>query len=143
MSDLKTQPHDGSVHDFLDAVPNKTRREDGFKLLELFERVTNDKPIMWGPTIIGFGQYHYKYDSGREGDWMLAGFSPRKAHQVIYMMGCYHSGGFDGQAKLFERLGKHKMGASCLYINKLVDIDMAVLEELIQKSCELMRAKYS
>lgn len=142
MSDLKTQPHDGSVLDFLNAVENNRRREDAFILLDLFKRVTGADPVMWGPSIIGFDQYHYKYKSGREGDWLLAGFSPRKAHQVIYMMGCYHSGGFDGQKELFARLGKHKMGASCLYINKLSDIDMAVLEDIIDRSCQLMRTKY-
>lgn len=142
MTDNKTKPHDGSVLEFLNSVEHKTRREDGFKLLEIFERVTGDKPVMWGPSIVGFGQYHYKYDSGREGNWMLSGFSPRKAHLVLYMMGCYHSGGFDGQAELFGRLGKHKMGASCLYINKLSDINIDVLEHIISKSCELMRTKY-
>ncbi|MEW7008101.1 MULTISPECIES: DUF1801 domain-containing protein [unclassified Lentilitoribacter] len=142
MADLKTKPHDGSVLDFLNAVDHKTRREDAFKVLEIFERVTCDPPVMWGPSIVGFGQYHYKYDSGREGDWLLAGFSPRKAHQVIYMMGCYHSGGFDGQQELFAKLGKHKMGASCLYINKLADIDIDVLEDIIDRSCQLMRTKY-
>lgn len=142
MTDLKTKPHDGSVLDFLNAVEHKTRREDAFKVLELFKRITNDPPVMWGDSIVGFGQYHYKYDSGRTGDWIIAGFSPRKAHQVIYLMGCYHSGGFDGQKELFAKLGKHKMGAACLHINKLADIDIDVLEDIIDRSCQLMRAEY-
>lgn len=142
MADQKILPRDGSVLDFLNAVEHKTRREDAFTLLEMFERITNDPPVMWGDSIIGFGQYHYKYDSGRTGDWIIAGFSPRKAHQVMHLMGCYHSGGFDGQKELIARLGKHKMGASCLYINKLADIDINVLEDIIDRSCQLMRTKY-
>ena len=142
MSDAKTKPTDASVVDFINAVENKRRREDGLVLLDLFKKTTGDEPVMWGESIIGFGSYHYKYKSGREGDWMLTGFSPRKAHQVIYMMGCYVDEGFDEQDKLFSKLGKHKMGASCLYINKLSDIDISVLEELIVRSCALMRNKY-
>lgn len=142
MADLKTKPHDGSVFDFLNAVEHKTRREDAFKILEVFKRITEDPPVMWGDSIVGFGQYHYKYDSGREGDWLVAGFSPRKTHQVFHLMGCYHSGGFDGQDTLFKQLGKYKMGASCLYINKLADINIDVLEDIIDRSCQLMRTKY-
>ena len=142
MSDAKTKPTDASVVDFINAVENKRRREDGLVLLDLFKKTTGDEPVMWGESIIGFGSYHYKYKSGREGDWMLTGFSPRKAHQVIYMMGCYVDEGFDNQDQLFSKLGKHKMGASCLYINKLSDIDISVLEELVIRSCALMRNKY-
>lgn len=142
MSDAKTKPTDASVTDFINGVENKRRREDAFELLALFEKNSAYKPVMWGESIIGFGQYHYKYKSGRQGEWMLTGFSPRKAHQVIYLMGCYVDGGFDTQDELFSKLGKHKMGASCLYINKLSDIDISVLEELITRSCALMRDKY-
>lgn len=142
MSDAKTKPTDASVIDFINCVENKRRREDGFILLDLFKKTTGDEPVMWGESIIGFGQYSYKYKSGREGEWMLTGFSPRKVHQVIYMMGCYVDEGFDEQKLLFGKLGKHKMGASCLYINKLSDIDISVLEELIIRSCALMKDKY-
>ena len=142
MSDLKTQPHDGSVDAFLQSVPHKTRRSDGLILLDLFEKTTGEKPVMWGAALVGFGQYHYKYDSGREGDGPIAAFSPRKANLSLHLMGCYHSGGFDGQKLLFERLGKHKMGASCLYINKLSDIDMDILEHIIAGSYKFMRLKY-
>ena len=142
MSELKTKPTDKSVDAFLAGIEHKTRRSDGLILLDLFKRVTGEKPVMWGDSIIGFGQYHYTYKSGHQGDWMLSGFSPRKANLVIYMMGCYHNNGFDGQKELFERLGKHKMGASCLYINKLADIDMKVLESLISNADNFMRAHY-
>lgn len=142
MADAKTKPHDGSVTEFIDSVANSTRRADAFELLTLFQTSTGEAPMMWGPSIIGFGQYHYKYKSGREGDWLLSGFSPRKAHLVFHLMGCYVDGGFEGQEYLLKQLGKHKMGASCLYINKLSDIDITVLGELILKSSAFMRKKY-
>ena len=142
MSDAKTKPTDASVADFINAVENKRRREDAIVLADLFKQTSGYDPVMWGESIIGYGQYRYKYKSGREGEWMLTGFSPRKAHQVIYLMGCYVDDGFDEQDLLFSKLGKHKMGASCLYINKLSDIDISVLEELIKRSCALMRDKY-
>ncbi|MEP2946533.1 MAG: DUF1801 domain-containing protein [Lentilitoribacter sp.] len=142
MSDAKTKPTDASVADFINAVENKRRREDALILADLFKQTSGYDPVMWGESIIGYGQYRYKYKSGREGEWMLTGFSPRKAHQVIYLMGCYVDDGFDEQDLLFSKLGKHKMGASCLYINKLSDIDISVLEELIKRSCALMRDKY-
>ena len=142
MSDAKTKPTDASVADFISAVENKRRREDAIVLADLVKQTSGYDPVMWGESIIGYGQYRYKYKSGREGEWMLTGFSPRKAHQVIYLMGCYVDDGFDEQDLLFSKLGKHKMGASCLYINKLSDIDISVLEELIKRSCALMRDKY-
>ncbi len=142
MSDAKTKPTDASVADFINAVENKRRREDALILADLFKQTSGYDPVMWGESIIGYGQYRYKYKSGREGEWMLTGFSPRKAHQVIYLMGCYVDDGFDEQDLLFSKLGKHKMGASCLYINKLSDIDISILEELIKRSCALMRDKY-
>ena len=142
MSDAKTKPTDASVADFINAVENKRRREDALILADLFKQTSGYDPVMWGESIIGYGQYRYKYKSRREGEWMLTGFSPRKAHQVIYLMGCYVDDGFDEQDLLFSKLGKHKMGASCLYINKLSDIDISILEELIKRSCALMRDKY-
>lgn len=127
MSENKTQATDADVRAFLEAVEHPVRREDGFALLDLFSRITGYQAKMWGPTIIGFGRYHYKYESGREGDFLATGYSPRKANLSIYIMPGYH----DYTASL-ERLGKHKLGKSCLYVNKLADIDMAVLEELIR-----------
>jgi hypothetical protein len=137
MSDLKTKPHNASVSAFLKAVEHETRRRDALTINEMMTRITGEKPKMWGPTIVGFGSYHYKYDSGREGDWLMTGFSPRKSAMSLYIMPGY--GQFDD---VMARLGKHKTGKACLYINKLEDVDMAVLEELITKSVAWMREKY-
>jgi hypothetical protein len=133
MSEPKTKPTDVKVEDFLDAVEHPTRKEDGFKLLRIMKEVTKKKPMMWGPSIVGFGSYHYKYESGREGDMPLTGFSPRKQSLTVYIMP-----GFDEYEDLLGRLGKHKVGKSCLYINKLADVDISVLKELIAKSVEKM-----
>lgn len=142
MADNKTQPTDASVTAFIDAVEPAARREDARTLLAMFERITGEPARMWGPSIIGFGSYHYRYDSGREGDWCRTGFSPRKANLSLYLMGCYCDGGFASRDALMARLGKHKTGASCLYITKLADIDMAVLEQLTRDSLAVMDAKY-
>jgi hypothetical protein len=131
MAELKTQPNDGSVEDFLESVENPRRREDAFTVLDLMKRVTGEEPALWGPSIIGFGTYHYKYESGREGDWFVAGFSPRKQSLTLYIMG-----GFSPHDEIMARLGKYKTGKGCLYINKLDDVDMEVLEELIRSSVE-------
>ena len=128
MSDNKTQPTDESVEDFLRGVENARRREDGLVLNDMFKRVTGFEPVMWGPTIVGYGKYHYKYKTGREGDFLATGFSPRKANLSLYIMP-----GYQDYGSILDRLGKHKKGASCLYINKLADIDMAVLEELVAR----------
>lgn len=113
--------------DFIAAVEHPTRRADALVLDGLFRRVTGFQPRMWGPTIIGYGQYHYIYDSGREGDFLATGFSPRKANLSIYIMpGCADFG------SILDRLGKHRIGKSCLYVNKLADIDLTVLEELVR-----------
>ncbi len=125
----KTAPTAVSVADFIAAVPNETRRKDAKALLALFKKVTGEKPVMWGPSIVGFGTRHYKYESGREGDILLAGFSPRAANLVLYL----HKD-FDGADKLLARLGKHKTSMACLYVNTLADLDMAVLEELIARA---------
>ena len=127
MARNKTYATAQNVAAFIDAVAKPQRRADAWALDALFRSVTGFKPRMWGPTIIGYGQYHYRYDSGREGDFLATGFSPRAVHQVIYIMPGY--GGFQ---PLLDRLGKHKLGKSCLYINKLADIDMRVLEALIR-----------
>ena len=105
--------------------------------MQLFERVTGAPAKMWGPTMIGFGQYHYKYDSGREGDLFLAGFAPRKSELVVYLVGK-----IENQSALLAKLGKHRMGRACLYIKRLEQIDLAVLEELVRKSIAALKAKY-
>jgi hypothetical protein len=128
-SQNKTVPTAVSVADFIDAVPNETRRKDAKALLALFKKITGEKPVMWGPSIIGFGTRHYRYESGREGDILLAGFSPRSANLVLYL----HKD-FDGADALLAKLGKHKTSMACLYVNALKDLDMAVLEELIARA---------
>ena len=135
MSENKTQPTDASVLAFLNSVEHAKRKANGFTLLKLMEDVTGEPAKMWGDSIIGFGSYHYKYESGREGDWILAGFSPRKASLSVYIIA-----GFDQYDELLSKLGKHKIGKSCLYINKLEDVDMEVLKELVQASVAHMRA---
>ena len=129
MAENKTQRTVASVGEFLTFVENKRRREDGFMVLEMMKEITGLEPEMWGPSIIGFGSYHYKYESGREGDIFLTGFSPRKQSLSLYIMD-----GFDGCDDLLTKLGKHRKGASCLYINKLADVNMDVLRELVQRS---------
>ena len=114
MGEIKTKKNDASVEKFLDAVEHPKRREDGFTVLELMKKVTKEEPRMWGSSIIGFGSYHYRYASGQEGDWMLVGFSPRKASLSLYIMS-----GFEAYDDLLGQLGKFKTGKSCLYINKL------------------------
>ena len=134
MAENKTQKTGASVEDFINSVEIKRRREDGFALLEIMKDVTGEEAEMWGPSIIGFGDYHYKYESGREGDFFLTGFSPRKQSLSLYIMA-----GFEEYDSLLGALGKHRKGASCLYINKLADVDMDVLRELIEKSVEQAR----
>jgi hypothetical protein len=131
MTQNKTQPTPADVDAFLGAVEPERRREDGRALNALFERVTGWSPVMWGPSMIGYGSYHYRYDSGREGDFLATGFSPRKANLSIYIMP-----GYADYAPLLNRLGKHKMGKSCLYVSKLGDVDLDVLSELIQAGLE-------
>ena len=103
----------------------------------MFKKLTGEKPKMWGPTMIGFGSYHYKYESGREGDMLMTGFSPRKGSSVLYVIG-----GVPETDALYKQLGKHKLGKSCLYINKLEDVDLGVLEKIIEKSVAYMRRTY-
>lgn len=133
----KTQPTDHSPEDFINAIDHPVRRNDGLILLSLFNRITGLQPVMWGPSIIGYGRYHYKYESGREGDFLLTGFSPRKAALSLYIMS-----GFQNRAEQLDRLGKHRIGRGCLYINKLADVDMDVLEEIIRDDLTFMRATY-
>ena len=131
MAENKTKATDASVDDFLTSVENERRRDDARVVCRMMEEITGEKPMMWGPTMVGFGTYDYKYASGREGDWFVAGFAPRKANLVVYIMS-----GFKAHDTLMRRLGKHKTGSSCLYINKLDDIDMEVLRELVRRSVE-------
>lgn len=126
MNENKTQATAGRVSDFLAAVVPERRRRDGERLVQIFREVTGFEPKMWGPTIIGFGRYHYRYESGREGEICATGFSPRKANLVVYIMPGYGDFG-----DLMDRLGKHKLGKSCLYLNNLDDVDEEVLRELI------------
>lgn len=135
--DLKTRPTAMSVEAFIAAVPNEIRRRDAKTTLAMMKRVTGEKPKMWGPSIVGFGKYHYKYDSGHEGEMCMAGFSPRAAAMVLYILP-----GFDGYAGLMAKLGKYRTGKSCLYINRFEDIDLNVLEQLVALSVEHMRRKY-
>ncbi|APG63307.1 hypothetical protein LPB140_11520 [Sphingorhabdus lutea] len=139
----KTTPKDNDVAQFIAAIENAQKRKDAETLLHLFTEVTGDKPTMWGDSIIGFGQYHYKYESGREGDFLRTGFSPRKANFSLYLMGGYcHEMTGKKMAQLREKLGKHKIGKSCLYINKLSDIDMDVLRQMILVDKAYMDEKY-
>ncbi|WP_421792469.1 DUF1801 domain-containing protein [Hyphobacterium sp.] len=137
MSENKTKPTAITPADFIASVEHDGRREDAKTLLDLFERMTGWKAKMWGPSIIGFGEYHYKYDSGREGDFLATGFSPRKANLSIYIMPGYQD--YEG---ILARLGKHKHGKSCLYVNKLADIDLDVLEELVKAGLDDLSKKY-
>lgn len=133
--EAKTKPTKVSVTAFIDAVENETRRKDAKEVLKLFKRVTGMKAVMWGPTIVGFGKRRYTYESGHQGETLMAGFSPRKASLVFYLPHCAE------RAALLRRLGKHKTGKGCLYVNKLADVDMAVLEELVEKSVAHARTK--
>jgi hypothetical protein len=131
MYELKTKLNDKNVLEFLNNVDNKRRKEDSLIILDLMEKITGQDAKMWGDSIIGFGTYHYTNKSGFKGEWMKIGFSPRKQNLTLYIMNGYESYG-----PLLEKLGKHKLGKSCLYINKLSDINMEVLEELIKHSFE-------
>ncbi len=131
MAELKTQPNEGDVRAFLQSVEDEGRREDCFAVLDLMERVTGEEPMMWGPSIVGFGSYDYRYESGREGSWFTAGFAPRKQALTLYIMS-----GFSKHDELMAKLGKHKTGKSCLYVKSLEDVDMDVLEELVRRSVE-------
>ncbi len=130
----KTQKNEGDVTAFLNAIENEAKRADSVAICQLMEEVTGEKAVMWGSSIIGFGSYTYQYASGRTGDWMLVGFSPRKQNISLYIMS-----GFDEYEPLLAKLGKHKTGKSCLYIKKLADVDEGVLRELVAVSVEHMR----
>lgn len=133
----KTQKTDQDVREYLHTVENEQRREDSLKVLEIMEELTGMKAEMWGTSIVGFGDYHYKYESGREGEMFKVGFSPRKTSLTLYIMP-----GFGRYSELMERLGKYKTGKSCLYVKKLEDVDEEVLKELIVESVAYMSDKY-
>jgi hypothetical protein len=135
MAEPKTTPNDGDVVAFLNQVENEAKRQDCFAILELMRQATGEQPIMWGDAIIGFGSYHYRYASGREGDSPLVGFSPRKQNITIYI-----TSGFEQYESLLNRLGKHSTAKSCLYLKKLDDVDTTILAELVKHSAEHMRA---
>ncbi len=122
----KTRETDASVEDFLNSIENKERREDGFRVLEMFTRLTGEKPKMWGPAIIGFGKTMIKYSDGHELDWLTIGFSPRKQNLTLYVRE-----DTEKQKKLLDKLGKHSTSVSCLYIKRLSDVDTKVLEKVI------------
>ncbi|MGI8812800.1 MAG: DUF1801 domain-containing protein [Pyrinomonadaceae bacterium] len=126
-AELKTKQTDGSVGDFLNGVADVRQRADSFKLLEIFEKTTGEKPRMWGAAVIGFGHQLLKYDSGRELDWMITGFSPRKTNLTLYILNESAKG-----SGLLERLGKHKTGKGCLYIKQLSDVDELILTQMIE-----------
>jgi hypothetical protein len=136
MADNKTKPTKLSVASFIDALTDEIRRADAKVLIKLMQNTTGEKPKMWGPSIIGFGSYHYKYESGREGDMPLVGFSPRKAATVLYGVT-----GLDGAETFLAKLGKHTTGKGCLYIKNLADVDQKVLQALIVKSVTATRAR--
>ncbi|HTF18664.1 MAG TPA: DUF1801 domain-containing protein [Chryseolinea sp.] len=138
MAEQKTKPTEQSVDAFLDKVPAEQTRDDCRMIIQIMTKVTGAPPAMWGPNIIGFGKYHYKYASGHEGDSCLTGFSPRKAAITLYIMPTD-----PGQEALMQRLGKHKAGKGCIYVKRLDDIDMKVLEELMTKSVSELRNRYA
>ncbi|QQR54992.1 DUF1801 domain-containing protein [Candidatus Peregrinibacteria bacterium] len=139
MAELKTKKTKASVSAFLAAVEDEKKRKDCQELAKIFEEITEEKPAMWGDSIVGFGSYHYKSErSKQEGDWPLTGFSPRKKNITLYIM-C----GFKDQEKFLKKIGKHKVsGGSCLYIKHLSDIDLGILKELIKASLKVMKERY-
>ncbi len=132
--ELKTKKNEASVEDFINSVTNDQKRQDCLALLELMGQATGEKPVMWGSAIVGFGNYHYKYASGQEGDWFLVGFSPRKQNLTLYIVS-----GFEQYDDLLGSLGKCKTGVSCLYIKKLSDVNIDILENLVRLSVEHMQ----
>ena len=130
----KTKVNDASVTEFLNSVADQQKRNDCFEILKMMQQITKDEPKMWGSSMVGFGSYHYKGKSGREGDWLLIGFSPRKQALTLYL-----TGGFDTHAALLKKLGKFTTGMGCLYVKTLEDVDKKVLKELLQASVKRMK----
>jgi len=136
MAEAKTRPTRASVAAFLAAVPDERRRKEGRAVAKLLREVTGEKPVLWGANIVGFGTWAYRYADGREGEWPVVGFSPRKSELVVYIMP-----GFDRCAELLSRLGKHRTGKSCLYLRNLAEVDLAVLREIVSRSVAAMEGK--
>ena len=141
MAELKTKKNTASVAEFIAAVANDTRREDAKAMLKLMQKITGKQPRMWGTNIIGFDEYHYKYASGHEGDMCMIGFSPRASALTLYVLPMAFGGGQELQ-QLLARLGKHKAGKGCLYINKLADVDIKVLDTIIRTAYAWMQQNY-
>jgi len=137
MPENKTKITNINPEDILDAIEDDQKRQECFQILKLMKKITREKPKIWGDSLIGFGKYHYKYESGREGDFFLTGFSPRKQNISVYIMA-----GFDNFPEIMKNLGKYKTSVSCLYIKKLEDIEFKLLGELIEKSVEVMKKRY-
>lgn len=137
MADNKTQPTEMALEDYLAGIEDPQRRQDCTSLVSIMAEITNEPPVLWGTSIVGFGTYHYKYESGREGDFMITGFASRARDISIYLMAST-----DAQADLLAKLGKHKMGRACLTIKRLSDIDLSVLRELITQSVGEMKKRY-
>jgi hypothetical protein len=137
MAANKTQPTEQSVVDFINKVENEQKRQDAFELMEMMQELSGEAPKMWGASIVGFGTYHYKYESGREGDFLRIGFSPRKTALSLYIMS-----GFSRYQELMEKLGKYKTGKACLYVKKLDDLNRGVLKELMRESLKYMEETY-
>ena len=133
MAELKTKRNDQNVEQFLNGIPDAQKRQDCFTLVALMKQATQAEPHMWGSNIVGFGAYHYTYASGREGDWFLVGFSPRKQNLTLYIMG-----GLEQYDELLKKLGKHQIGKACLYIKRIADIHLPTLKKLIQQSVKHM-----
>jgi len=136
MAENKTKANESSVDDFLAKTDDATRA-DCYRIISLMGKITGEKPKMWGPAIVGFGQYHYKYESGREGDICKIGFSPRKGKLTLYVLA-----GIEGQSELLAKIGKHQAGKGCLYIKKVDDINLEVLEQMIRKTMAYLESKY-
>ncbi len=135
-AELKTKKTAGSVSRFIESVKDEQKRKDSFAVLEIMKKITKEEPKMWGSSIVGFGDFHFVYDSGREGDWLLTGFSPRKQALTLYIFG-----GFERYLDLMSKLGKYKAGKSCIYVRKLEDLNLPVLKTLISESVKHVRKK--
>ena len=136
MYELKTKATDASILQYLQSIASDERRADCERLIELMSRITGSPPVLWGPSIVGFGDWHYKYASGREGDWFIAGFSPRARDLTVYV-----TSGFEPHAALMKRLGRYKTSRACLYLRSLADIDLDVLKTLVEESIRWTRAR--
>lgn len=137
MAEQKTKPTPNSVDDFIKALNNSDKEKEALQLLQLFKEVSGEKPVMWGNSIVGFGKYKYVYASGRSGEWLLSGFSPRKTQHSLYIMS-----GFEKLGPLLSKLGPHKLGKGCLYIKKLSAIDRDVLRQIIDQSISIVKKRY-